>query len=207
MAVCGLLLLVFMAASLVQLSRLMSIAELDMRSVEPQESEKTSKILPLAMLTFDGTGVFPGSTCTFVCLGRITLISCNFEPDPVPLNRFLSTTTGQNVTLYLCTIRNAFQVYLGFAESCDLEVQQQLYLGVYATAESVDPFARSGGIVALMIVATILMFGTATFAVLVVVSGCICSGPSYQGGRSGRHRERKVYDREVPDSENLAKTL
>eukprot|EP00243_Klebsormidium_subtile_P010474 TRINITY_DN55_c0_g2_i1.p1 TRINITY_DN55_c0_g2~~TRINITY_DN55_c0_g2_i1.p1 ORF type:complete len:342 (-),score=-1.80 TRINITY_DN55_c0_g2_i1:521-1546(-) len=46
-------------------------------------------------------------------------------PDPASLNVFLHSS-GENVTLSLCTIRKAFQVYIGFSDSCN-QVSNSLY--------------------------------------------------------------------------------
>jgi hypothetical protein len=77
------------------------------------------------------------ATILAIILGMVPFLFLCFEyvaidkllpaplPDPASLNIFLRSS-GQNVTLSLCTIRRAFQVHIGFSDSCD-QISNSLY--------------------------------------------------------------------------------
>ncbi|GAQ87579.1 hypothetical protein KFL_003620105 [Klebsormidium nitens] len=54
-------------------------------------------------------------------------------PDPASLNAFLHSS-GQNITLSLCTIRRDFQVYIGFSDSCN-QLSASLYPDLSTTCD------------------------------------------------------------------------
>lgn len=100
-------------------------------------------------------------------------------PDPAPLNDVFASS-GLNVTLYLCTVRGLFQVYLGFADSCS-----QVEHFIFPEALPPAPFhsAHEGRLTALIALAVVISFFAWTFIATGVVSwvctsacGCILSG-------------------------------
>lgn len=87
-------------------------------------------------------------------------------PEAETINQFLRIN-GDHTTLYLCTIRKLFQVYIGFADSCN-QVQDWFYPEVQPKPTA---FVQN----AIMFVASVITFSMWTFlamaAVYFIVSG------------------------------------
>jgi hypothetical protein len=62
-------------------------------------------------------------------------------PDPASPNVFLRSS-GQNITLSLCTIRRAFQVYVGFSDSCG-QIPNSLYAELEGSLTMVERTSSS----------------------------------------------------------------
>lgn len=127
-------------------------------------------------------------------------------PNPESFNQVLAFS-GQNVTsLYLCTIRNAFQVYLGFAESCD-QVKSFLYPHVSEPASF--PLAHGNGITVLLTIASVILWVSGTFIAFgLLYCCCFCPRTVVQALSEGcqkfvtHFKERKAYSVELqaPDA-------
>lgn len=114
-------------------------------------------------------------------------------PDPSDFNRVL-TSQGYNVSLSLCTVKDAsifpdpnFQVYVGFADSCDL-VDGSVYPG------NVSPGGYHGvhdtGMTLLMLAASFLAFSGWAFFGFGVLYACLFMAP-------GLVVKRKVHNVEM----------
>lgn len=111
-------------------------------------------------------------------------------PDPVSLNHFLSTS-NQTATLYLCNIRNLFEVYVGFADSCG-QLQDSIYPGQtpYIHTATLPPAAHGSGISFLMILASMVTYASWVVILTGTLYCCCCCGPIFKSVRR-ELRERK----------------
>ncbi|GAQ87581.1 hypothetical protein KFL_003620120 [Klebsormidium nitens] len=89
-------------------------------------------------------------------------------PDPATLNPFL-LSSGQNLTLHLCTVRGAFQVYIGFSDSCN-QVGDFLYPGISLTKDNDHAFRHSSGMSALLFAAAWMSFTSWAC----IIAGLVC---------------------------------
>lgn len=147
--------------------------------------------------------IWPGSILYILVFGsiRMSLVSL---PDPTSFRHVLASS-GQNVTLYLCTIRDLFQVYIGFADSCQ-QLQELLYPEALPPAHFNN--ARGAGMFVLMLTASMLMWGSGVFIAMKLVKFFFCACGPCRGIEAlieKRHQQSKVYgDLEMqglPDSE------
>lgn len=117
-------------------------------------------------------------------------------PEPKILNQVLASS-GQNVTLYLCTIRGAFQVYIGFAQSCDQhQVQDAFYPEV--SAPTFPVMARGTGVGILTGIASMIMFMSALFFTGGLLHCCFFCWPNVLAkGCRWLKKRGKVYNVEM----------
>lgn len=100
-------------------------------------------------------------------LGQTPLHSAAL-PDPASLNPFLYSS-GQNVTLHLCTVRDAFQIYVGFSDSCN-QTGDFLYPGVSLTKDNNHALRHGEWMSALLFVAAWISFSSWAC----ILAGLIC---------------------------------
>lgn len=96
-------------------------------------------------------------------------------PDPATLNPFLSTS-NQNATLYRCTIRDMFQVYVGFADSCD-QLQSCIYPGVVRRDGGPPRLAHGAGVTFVMMMVSVLTYASSVMIVAGTLYCCCCCWP------------------------------
>ncbi|GAQ87578.1 hypothetical protein KFL_003620100 [Klebsormidium nitens] len=107
-------------------------------------------------------------------------------PDPASLNQFF-LNRNQTATLYQCTIRDMFEVYVGFADSCN-QLQSCIYPGV-ARKDGPPPFAHGGGVTFVMMMASVITYASFRgLSTVAAVAGRLLRAP----GRSFASASRKV---------------
>lgn len=127
------------------------------------------------IITTPIAGIFLGVPLYLDVLGVKHLIPVHL-PDPGSLNHVLASN-GSSITLYPCTVRDIFQAYVGFAESCD-QLQGWFYPDLQ-TPETNLKAARGPGITFLMTVASIFTFASWIFFVLLVLYCFFFCWPEY----------------------------
>lgn len=89
-------------------------------------------------------------------------------PDPSDLNNVLASN-GHNVTLHLCSVRDVFQVYIGFSKGCD-QLRLILYPGVYFPYD--NPMVHEPFVVTLMIIASAIAYLSWVVLAWAILYGC-----------------------------------
>jgi hypothetical protein len=109
-------------------------------------------------------------------------------PDPVMLSQILSSSS-LNVTLHLCEIKEMYEVYLGFADSCD-----QVASSLYPQADISMPKPLGPAMLLLQGFAAFITFGSWIFLLAVAVYGSFRCGPRCYGKLKDKfgHRRRQV---------------
>lgn len=122
-------------------------------------------------------------------------------PDTVSLNHFLSTS-NQTATLYRCTIRDVFQVYVGFADSCD-QLESCIYPGV-VRKRGPPPSAHGAGMSFLMIVASITTYASCVLILMGTLYCCCCCGHISKSVRKELRERKQVQSVEMQDANGSA---
>jgi hypothetical protein len=122
-------------------------------------------------------------------------------PDPASLNAFLQSS-GQNITLSLCTIRREFQVYIGFSDSCN-QLSASLYPELSATCKETTtdtgvPVAFSHGVA--LGIFTLFAGFYSCLSWLVIAVGALAYFAMVVYFRCCGRRRAKVHDVEMQDA-------
>lgn len=95
-------------------------------------------------------------------------------PDTAKLNQLL-TLAGENVTLFPCTVKSAFQVYVGFADSCPQ--LQDCFQPEFFSHNRSRLAHESVLFTVLMMLASMVFFGSGTFLAIGVLYGVCIDWP------------------------------